>query len=671
MPVPWPTTRLYEQRRGVQKNGSIRSAAVGPALPVNGLKGDVESQTAFTEISNGVVTGTEPKADLKLDVADAGLNVVETQMSVLTFLKIVTAISALYMCTNPWFLFYNADKGEICPTTVLCATTPVQLALLTGSRVSAGVLFASLTISIFSKCYATRAYLHRSWLGAVIDLEPTHDVHTYFGYLTLVATLEHAILHCVRFISAKQAYLIYGTDTGRSGMVGCILLLPIVLPMKFEFIRTKISFEFRKSLHLMFLPLIVALCFHSVVFRYVGSILVLWYLADRLYFTTKQTFLITHPVFEAVGRGTRVTFDLPGGYTFNAGSYIYVNSPTISRSEWHPFSIIQVPGRVPRATFYAEAVGDWTQELFRLGLQQPRLPLWITTAQPSLMEQSIYYKHVVLVCTGAGITPAVSIIERFAQTKNIHLLWMSRDVGLVAVFEKQLRQVNSTVHLTGTQSEETRAAVQRLLRASAKNVSYSAQARPTTIVPHFFCKRCARQNASAHEGIHPDRFEVTREGSCSENNFAKPLQHLRRLRTFNDKPTNPVALEFGRPDIGAYLTGTFAIQMETSRRIDESNIGHSIDVSGTYRRESLSNRLDADQKVSKEELMRADAHVVEITTTNNSGTSSSSSSTRPRPNSPLPWLVLYCGANPKVEKAIAETCDELHVNWKKEYFGAW
>ena len=36
-------------------------------------------------------------------------------------------------------------------------------------------------------------------------------------------------------------------------------------------------------------------------------------------------------------------------------------------------------------------MGDWTQDLFRLGLEQPRLPLWITAAQPSLMEKSIYY----------------------------------------------------------------------------------------------------------------------------------------------------------------------------------------------------------------------------------------------------------------------------------------
>ena len=47
---------------------------------------------------------------------------------------------------------------------------------------------------------------------------------------------------------------------------------------------------------------------------------------------------------------------LSRGYTFKAGSYIYVNSPTISRSEWHPFSIIPVPGRTHKAAFYAEAV---------------------------------------------------------------------------------------------------------------------------------------------------------------------------------------------------------------------------------------------------------------------------------------------------------------------------
>lgn len=48
------------------------------------------------------------------------------------------------------------------------------------------------------------------------------------------------------------------------------------------------AFQTRKNMHMTFLALLVAMCFHSVVFRYVGSILIVWYLLDRLYFTTKQ-----------------------------------------------------------------------------------------------------------------------------------------------------------------------------------------------------------------------------------------------------------------------------------------------------------------------------------------------------------------------------------------------
>lgn len=48
------------------------------------------------------------------------------------------------------------------------------------------------------------------------------------------------------------------------------------------------TFEFRKGLHMLFLLMLIAICFHSVVFRFVGSILIVWYILDRLYFTTKQ-----------------------------------------------------------------------------------------------------------------------------------------------------------------------------------------------------------------------------------------------------------------------------------------------------------------------------------------------------------------------------------------------
>lgn len=61
---------------------------------------------------------------------------------------------------------------------VVCAPTLVERLLLTGSRFTAGIIHPGLVISMFSKCYATRSFLHHSWLGSIISLEPSHDIHT-------------------------------------------------------------------------------------------------------------------------------------------------------------------------------------------------------------------------------------------------------------------------------------------------------------------------------------------------------------------------------------------------------------------------------------------------------------------------------------------------------------
>lgn len=79
----------------VDGNRSTRSAAVGPAITTaaHGLNGDQESQGVTARRAYGVVTGTTildaEKSVGDLD-ADPGPDGLETQMSVLTFLKIVS-----------------------------------------------------------------------------------------------------------------------------------------------------------------------------------------------------------------------------------------------------------------------------------------------------------------------------------------------------------------------------------------------------------------------------------------------------------------------------------------------------------------------------------------------------------------------------------------------------
>ena len=86
-----------------------------------------------------------------------------------------------------------------------------------------------------------------------------------------------------------------------------MLLTAYLLPSK----HPQLTYEFRKLMHLLFIPFMVAICFHGRPLRILGAVLLTWYLADRLYFTTKMTFLVSAPIYKSVGRGTLVRFDLP------------------------------------------------------------------------------------------------------------------------------------------------------------------------------------------------------------------------------------------------------------------------------------------------------------------------------------------------------------------------
>lgn len=57
-----------------------------------------------------------------------------------------------------------------------------------------------------------------------------------------------------------------------------------------------------------------------------------------------------------------------------------------------PASHLTLPARrLLRFLFFQ--VGDWTQELFRLSLGDLCMPIWITAAQPSVLEKSIFFDN--------------------------------------------------------------------------------------------------------------------------------------------------------------------------------------------------------------------------------------------------------------------------------------
>ncbi|PON38639.1 Respiratory burst oxidase [Trema orientale] len=126
----------------------------------------------------------------------------------------------------------------------------------------------------------------------------------------------------------------------------------------------------------------------------------------------------------------------PPGFKYKSGQYIFIQCPSISPFEWHPFSITSAPGD-DYLSVHIRIVGDWTQELKRVVTEgnDPsavigrahfnQLGIPYHRGQPRLFVDGPYgapaqdyrnYDVLLLVGLGIGATPFISIVRDLINT---------------------------------------------------------------------------------------------------------------------------------------------------------------------------------------------------------------------------------------------------------------
>ncbi|KAK4565033.1 hypothetical protein RGQ29_006900 [Quercus rubra] len=98
----------------------------------------------------------------------------------------------------------------------------------------------------------------------------------------------------------------------------------------------------------------------------------------------------------------------PQGFKYESGQYIFLQCPTISPFEWHPFSFTSASGD-DCLSVHIRMVGDWTQELKRIFRGQPRLLVDGPYGAPAQDYKN--YDVLLLVGLGIGATPFISILR--------------------------------------------------------------------------------------------------------------------------------------------------------------------------------------------------------------------------------------------------------------------
>ncbi|PNY05232.1 oxidoreductase/ferric-chelate reductase [Trifolium pratense] len=146
------------------------------------------------------------------------------------------------------------------------------------------------------------------------------------------------------------------------------------------------------------------------------------------------------------------------GLSYNPTSVMFINVPSISKLQWHPFTITSNSKLEPeKLSVVIKSEGPWTQKLYQiLSNPSPIDRLAISVEGPYGPASTNYLRHdtLVMVSGGSGITPFISIIRELiylsttfkCKTPNIVLICSFKSTSYLSMLDLILP-------ITGTPSD--------------------------------------------------------------------------------------------------------------------------------------------------------------------------------------------------------------------------
>lgn len=322
--------------------------------------------------------------------------------------------------------------------------------------------------------------------------------HKLVAFMIAISTIFHMLAHMIAFGVLREFWeQTYGEWTLISGAIIFICQIFIYGAARHN-IRMK-QFDLFFSIHHLFFVFWLFLILHGV--PGFGPNFWKWFLAPGLFYMTEVLLRFTRArrnLYVAA-----VTYMEPDVIMFEfkqpfgkaghkEGQYAFLKCPSVSKAEWHPFTISSAPDD-EYLTFHirVQGPGSWTRrmkeyldlmgngrarfELFRIedgkrvaGKSQgpdgnPIIQIDGPHSAPT--QFCVDYETIMLVSAGIGITPAAATMRSFLKYKwrfgykphNLHFYWIvsHRDVPAWKWFVHQIKDYADRItHLTATTDQK-------------------------------------------------------------------------------------------------------------------------------------------------------------------------------------------------------------------------
>ncbi|CAF2114629.1 respiratory burst oxidase homolog protein E-like [Brassica napus] len=346
---------------------------------------------------------------------------------------------------------------------------------LTTSKGAAETLKLNMALVLLPVCRNTLTWLRSTRARAFVPFDDNINFHKIIACAIVIGILVHAGTHLAcdfpRIInSTPEDFALIASPfngvkptfkdlmTGAEGITGMSMVILTTIAF------TLASTHFRRNRVSLPAPLDRLTGFNA--FWYTHHLLVVVYImlivhgtllffADKWYQKTTWMYISVPLVLYAAERSIRacrsnhysvkilkvsmlpgevlsIIMSKPPGFKYKSGQYIFFQCPTISRFEWHPFSITSAPGD-EQLSVHIRTQGDWTEELQRVLTVGKDLSTCVTGRtkfaahcnidlqdRPKLLVDGPYgapaqdyrsYDVLLLIGLGIGATPFISILK--------------------------------------------------------------------------------------------------------------------------------------------------------------------------------------------------------------------------------------------------------------------
>lgn len=132
-----------------------------------------------------------------------------------------------------------------------------------------------------------------------------------------------------------------------------------------------------------------------------------------------------------------------------------IKIPAISKFEWHKFTITTAPDD-EHIVLYMQVIGKWTKKLQNYIIEketlseQQHVNIMVYTDKPTnnVIKYTTLYKKILLISTGYGITPYISLIRdiiynpvKYKHIIQIDIIWIINNDTDFQIFKKTLNEV--------------------------------------------------------------------------------------------------------------------------------------------------------------------------------------------------------------------------------------